>query len=90
MLLSLILKAENVTAGTGNGSTGGFRFRAMSDRDMDGGNIPVFDVYKDDKQLFKVDPLQARFISENTSGTTLLMGLYILLRIIHLYEQMEH
>ena len=38
------LKAVNVTAGYGNGSTGGFRFRAMSDRDMDGGNIPVFDV----------------------------------------------
>ena len=34
------LKAVNVTAGYGNGSTGGFRFRAMSDRDMDGGNIP--------------------------------------------------
>jgi hypothetical protein len=50
------LKAVNVTAGYGNGSTGGFRFRAMSDRDMDGGNIPVFDVMYNSDVLFKVDP----------------------------------
>jgi len=49
------LKAVNVTAGYGNGSTGGFRFRAMSDRDMDGGNIPVFDVMYNSDELFKVD-----------------------------------
>jgi hypothetical protein len=48
------LKAVNVTAGYGNGSTGGFRFRAMSDRDMDGGNIPIFDVMYDNKKLFEV------------------------------------
>ena len=36
------LQAQNLKVGVGDGSTGGFRFRAMSDRDMDGGNIPVF------------------------------------------------
>ena len=48
------LNANNVTVGFGSGTTG-FRFRAMSDRDMDGGNIPVFDVMYDDRKVFEVD-----------------------------------
>lgn len=54
------LEAENITAGTGDGTTGGFRFRAKSRTDLSLPYDPitnpsVFDIYQDDKQLFKVD-----------------------------------
>lgn len=54
------LFARNVTAGSGNGSTGGFRFRAQTDSIGDGTNVPVFDVMYDDKQLFKVNPTNGK------------------------------
>ena len=50
------LLAENLKAGAGDGTaSSGFRFRAQTDSAGDGTDVPVFDVYKDDKQLFKVD-----------------------------------
>lgn len=50
------LLAQNITAGSGDGTaSSGFRFRAMSDVNHAGGDNPVFDVFKDDKQLFKAD-----------------------------------
>jgi hypothetical protein len=51
-----LIVTKNLIVGEGNGTAGsGFRFRAINDKDMDLSNVPVFDVYKDDKQLFKVD-----------------------------------
>ena len=50
------LVAENLQAGAGTGLLGsGFRFRAKSDRDGDGTNVPVFDIMFHDQVLFKVD-----------------------------------
>ena len=50
------LVAQNMKAGLGTGlASSGFRFRAQTDSVGDGSNVAVFDVYKDDKQLFKVD-----------------------------------
>ena len=49
------LQAQNLKAGAGTGVAGsGFRFRAQTDSVGDGTNVPVFDVYYDDSQLFKV------------------------------------
>lgn len=64
------LKAVNVTAGYGNGSTGGFRFRAMSDRDMDGSNSPVFDVMYNDRKVFEVDPESGNIMFGNYNPST--------------------
>ena len=50
--------AANIQVGSGTGNVGsGFRFRAMDDDYSQEGSpkVPVFDLYKDDKQLFKVD-----------------------------------
>lgn len=50
--------AANIQAGSGTGlADSGFRFRAMDDDYSQEGapKVPVFDIYKDDKQLFKVD-----------------------------------
>ena len=46
------LNVTNLTAGTGNGSTG-FRFRAMTDSAGDGSNVPIYDIYYNDKKLFE-------------------------------------
>ncbi|MGI6176796.1 MAG: carbohydrate-binding protein, partial [Christensenellales bacterium] len=54
------LETQNITAGTGDGTTGGFRFRAKSRTDL---NLPydpttnpsVFDVMYDDRKVFEVD-----------------------------------
>jgi hypothetical protein len=51
--------AANIQAGSGTGEEdSGFRFRAMDDDYSQEGSpkVPVFDVYKDDRQLFKVHP----------------------------------
>ena len=50
------LKAQNLQVGTGTGlASSGFRFRAQTDSVGDGTDIPIFDIYKDDKQLFKAE-----------------------------------
>jgi hypothetical protein len=54
------LKAENITAGTGDGTTGGFRFRAMSREDLEQPynattNPSVFDVMYNDRKVLEVD-----------------------------------
>jgi hypothetical protein len=59
--------AMNMQAGAGTGlANSGFRFRAMSDSVGDGTDVPVFDVYKDDKMLFKVDIEESKiYFGEN-------------------------
>jgi hypothetical protein len=50
------LVAQNMKAGPGTGlASSGFRFRAQTDSVGDGSDVAVFDIFKDDKQLFKVD-----------------------------------
>ena len=55
------LKAQNLSAGVGDGTAGsGFRFRAMQDQYMAGGNNPVFDVMYNDKVVFKAEPANGK------------------------------
>lgn len=69
------LEAENITAGTGNGTTGGFRFRAKSRTDLDlpydaTTNPSVFDVTYDDRKLFEVDPESGNTMFGNYNPST--------------------
>lgn len=51
-----LIVTKNLIAGEGDGtSNSGFRFRAMTDKEGDGSNVPVFDVTYGDQVLFKVD-----------------------------------
>ena len=61
------LKAQNLSAGNGDGTSGsGFRFRAMQDQYMTGGNNPVFDILYGDKVVFKVEPSTGKvYFGEN-------------------------
>ena len=66
--------AANIQAGSGTGLAG-FRFRAMDDDYSQEGapKVPVFDIYKDDKQLFKVDVSNKIYFGD-TFGMTQLTG----------------
>ena len=69
------LEAENITAGTGNGTTGGFRFRAKSRTDLDlpynaTTNPSVFDVMYDDRKVFEVDPESGNIMFGNYNPST--------------------
>lgn len=69
------LEAQNMTAGTGNGTTGGFRFRAKSRTDISlpydaTTNPSVFDVMYDDRKVFEVDPENGNIMFGNYSPST--------------------
>jgi hypothetical protein len=65
------LNATNMTAGIGDGTaSSGFRFRAMSDSTLSGGDNPVFDVYMDDRKLFEVDPTSGNVMFGNYNPST--------------------
>jgi len=62
------LQAENLKAGTGDGTTG-FRFRAQSHEDMAVGADPVFDIWMDNEKLFEV-------VASGTDKGDILIGNY--------------